>query len=133
MELQTAQDAYKNLSGKLSDINRQLCFAGIAVVWIFAVSNESGSYRLPNTMLVPLGAFVTGLLFDLLQYVVSTIIYGTLHRSRERKNFALDEDIKAPAFINWPAVACLIVKVGAVLVGYVALLFAVLYSGAVDV
>ena len=35
MKLSEIRVAYEELSGKLSEINRQLCFAGFAVIWIF--------------------------------------------------------------------------------------------------
>lgn len=34
MKLSEIRDAYEEISGKLSDINRQLCFAGFAIIWI---------------------------------------------------------------------------------------------------
>jgi hypothetical protein len=40
MKLQKARDTYYEYSGKLSDITRQLSFAGIAIVWIFRAGDK---------------------------------------------------------------------------------------------
>jgi sugar/nucleoside kinase (ribokinase family) len=44
MKLSEVRDAYETLSGKASEIARQLSLAGIAVIWIF----KSGTDQAPS-------------------------------------------------------------------------------------
>lgn len=101
MKLKDAREHYYTFSSKLSDVNRKLCYAGIAVVWIFVIKDSRGSFTFPNELLLPLGCFVLGLSFDLLQYVFSSASWGIFHRVKEKSGIGEDAEFEAPALINW--------------------------------
>ena len=56
MKLSEIREAYEVLSSKLSEINRQLCFAGFAIIWIF--NKSEGSILIPNELHFPAFLFV---------------------------------------------------------------------------
>lgn len=122
MKLKDAREAYYEYTGKLSDVNRQLCFAGIAVIWIFAVKEDSGGVTISSQLLLPLGCFVLGLTFDLLQYTVQSVSWGVFHRSKENSGISEEDEIGAPAWINWAPDWLMCLKVLFTLLGYIALL-----------
>lgn len=51
MKLSEIRDAYEEISGKLSDINRQLCFAGFAIIWIF--NKTDNDISVPTELYLP--------------------------------------------------------------------------------
>lgn len=102
MKLNEAREHFYTFSGTLSNVNRQLCFAGIAVVWIFTTKAENGAYSLPSDLLIPLWFFVGGLALDLLHYIAASASWGIFHWIKEKSN-SVDEnsDFLAPGYINW--------------------------------
>ncbi len=117
MKLTDYRNDYYALSGKASDVARQLALAGIAVVWIFK-NERGGPLAVPKELLVPAALFVVTLALDLFQYVLSTIIWGFFSRHHERKGIAADAELSAPKYFNWPALACFWGKLLSVLLGY---------------
>ena len=51
MKLSEIRNAYEELSAKLSEINRQLCFAGFAIIWIF--NKSKGGVSVPEDLYLP--------------------------------------------------------------------------------
>ena len=91
MKLSEIRTAYEDLSRKLSDINRQLCFAGFAIIWIF--NKSMGDFSVPQDLYLPAFLLCSALFADLLQYVISSAswyIYYLKNRSSENK----DDDIE---------------------------------------
>ncbi len=126
MKLSDAREHYYTFSGKLSDVNRQLCFAGIAVIWIFALRDESGNYSIPIDLNVPLLFFVFGLVFDLLHYLSSSISWGIFHRIKEKSGVGEDAEFKAPRWINWAPNILFYGKVFSSVIAYYLLTFFIL-------
>ena len=118
MQLNDARTAYDGFTGKASDSARSLAFAGIAVVWVFRV----GATSIPPDFILPLLLFSASLGFDLLQYVVAGILWGTFLRHKEQQT-DVDEttDFEAPAWINWPGNTLFGLKLLAVFLGYLSL------------
>ncbi len=122
MNLADYRAAYYELSGKASDVARQLAFAGIALIWIF---HERGNapIALPASLVAPAALFVCGLGFDLLQYVSGALIWGAFQRLQERR---LGPDSKkalsAPPWFNWPGLFFFWSKLLLILAAYVLLL-----------
>lgn len=119
---------YYYFSQKAGDIVRQLAFAGVAVIWIFRVT-ESDKNIIPDELLYPLGAFCVCLLFDILHYSWSAFIWGAFHRIKESKVLAgelKDEKILAPAWFNLPANILFWGKILIVIFGYTLLITEVL-------
>lgn len=70
MLLKDAKESMHALTGAFSDVNRKACFAGLAVVWIFAIEQEAGSLFTLRPGLYPaLTLFVVALALDLGQYL----------------------------------------------------------------
>jgi len=120
MKLADAREHYYTFSGKLSDASRQLSFAGIAIVWIFAVKSAE-NVSLPHEMYLSLSLFVSSLLFDLLQYVYATAAWGIYHRLKEFAGTSESAIFTAPAWINTATLTFFWLKSGAVVIGFVSL------------
>lgn len=73
MRLSQIREAYEELSGKLSDVNRQLAFAGIGIIWIFKITDDH-SPIIPNELLEPVIFF--NYIFSIrLMSILNTNIY----------------------------------------------------------
>jgi thiamine transporter ThiT len=81
------QDFYE-FSGKASDINRQLAFAAIAVIWLFKTDTPNGQITIPHDLIWPGILIVAALAADLLQYVAGSLIWGSYARYLERRHRA---------------------------------------------
>lgn len=125
MKLSDARDHYYTFSGKVSDVARQLCFAGIAVIWIFAVGDSVSGFSLPAELIWPLTFFILGLAFDLLHYLIAAASWGIFHRVKEKQHIGEDTDFGAPAYINYAPLTFFWGKAIATLVGYGQLLSAI--------
>lgn len=122
MKLSEIREAYEELSGKLSDINRQLCFAGFAVIWIFNKSEEGIS--IPQELYKPTFFFVLSLLLDILQYTISTFIwyFYYLNKRKEDKDENTQE-VCEPEYLNILSWILFISKVALSLYGYFVLAY----------
>ena len=128
LKLQQARGFYDDNSRTLSSVTRQLGFAGIAIVWIFHASSTN-KLTIPSNLRIPSLLFVATLGCDLLQYVASTLWWGSFQRRMERKfqHDNLDETtftFGAPDSINWIGNGFLVAKVVLLIVSYGWLLFA---------
>ena len=99
MNLSEIRKAYEELSGKLSDINRQLCFAGFAIIWIFNQSDKGVS--IPKDLYEPAALFSLSLLMDILLYAIPSIIWYIYYWCKRKKG--TDESIQEvyePEYLN---------------------------------
>src|SRR5680860_754515 len=105
------KEDYEYFTGKASEINRNLALAGIAIIWIFKTTSETG-IAIPQDLITPLIWLVISLSLDLLQYIVGGLIWLIFYRYQEyrinRKKIKANKNIKAPAvfpgilhFIYW--------------------------------
>ena len=124
MKLKEARDIYYERSGKVSDLTRQLAFAGIAVVWIYKVGPEAHPSVAPS-FLIPLILFAVTLLFDFLQAVSGAGVWGAFARVREKRcGSSTDVEIgDAPDAINWFPIFFFWSKVVVLLWGFGFLIF----------
>lgn len=114
--------SYYELSGKASDVARQLAFAGIAIIWVFH-QGSGGTVAMPIALIGPAALFIGGLACDLLQYVSGTLIWGAFHRVQEQRLGAgSKKPLTAPAYFNWPGLFFFWSKLALILVGYLLLL-----------
>ena len=81
MKLSEFRKDKDTLTGKASDVSRQLAYAGIAVVWIFK-QTENGVSSVPKEFLLPIFLFAASLAADLMQYVYAGIAVSIFHRRR---------------------------------------------------
>lgn len=124
MKLKEAREFYYERSAKVSDLTRQLAFAGIAVVWVYKVGPESHPSVAPD-FLPPLILFATALLFDFLQAIWGAGAWGIFSRIRE-KTYGSSTEAEigdAPDAINWISVFFFWLKVAIILSGFVLLIF----------
>lgn len=118
MKLSEIREAYEELSGKLSEINRQLCFAGFAIIWIF--NKSMGDFSVPQELYLPAFFLCASLFSDLLQYIVSSISWY-IYYLRKRSNNNEDEDIQVdePEKLNIAPWILFFLKIILLVTGYV--------------
>lgn len=119
MKIEEIRANSQTYSTKLSEICRQLCFAGIAVVWIFKVGGDSGGITYDGKLIYPLGAFILALLLDLLQYLYGDYAWTKLGNSMDENNQA-EKDVDSK--INCPTTLLFYLKVMFVVLGYLFIL-----------
>jgi hypothetical protein len=117
MKLSGYLDAYYLFTGKLSDINRQMAFAGIALIWIFKETDGTEVY-ICHELILPSIILALALGLDLFQYIYQSIAWGIFHRYHEKKANNKDIDLLAPSSMNYPSTILFILKVLSVIVAY---------------
>jgi hypothetical protein len=116
MKLEDVRAAYETLSGKASDIVRQISLAGVGIVWIFKSAGNTPSLEGP---LVKASFFIfLALLFDFLQYLLGTTIWFLYFRYKEKKGTKEDAEFLAPSQLNWPTWALFYLKSAMMLIAY---------------
>ena len=109
LRLSEIRNAYERSSAKLSEINRQLCFAGFALVWIF--NRTSTTLSIPDALYLPLLCWCLSLTFDVLQYAYKTwfwYIFYLKHKKPEKSTDGLkpEDDMvidepESPNVVTW--------------------------------
>ena len=96
MKLSKYKETYTNYTKQASEISRQLCLAGIAIIWIFKGTTIDNKYYLDPFLHYPLILFSLGLLLDLFQYIVGGYIWKSFFTIEEKKvtQTDLDPDVK---------------------------------------
>ena len=123
MKLSDYRQEYYGYSSKLSEITRQLNFAGIAIIWIFRVGDKNGGgIPFAPSLLWVLYLFAVSLAFDLGHYIYATAAWGLFCRRKEKAGVKEDKVLKAPIKINWPTLGFFWGKVCLNVVGYLALI-----------
>ena len=118
MKLSEARNDYYTHSGKLSDVVRQLDFAGIALIWMFTTKTDNGAIVVPAALHLPLGLFVLSLAADVMQYTCASLVWGWYHRHKEKTGLTGDDEFTAPKGMNWPAIFFFWSKTVLNLIGY---------------
>ena len=118
MKLAEYKSDFYHFTGKLSDINRQIAFAGIALIWIFKKTNGT-QITICDELELPAILLAVGLGFDILQYIYQSITWAIFYRYHEKKNSNPDLDILASPVLNYPSWTFFILKVLSVIVSYV--------------
>lgn len=117
MKLSEIREAYEELSGKLSEINRQLCFAGFAVIWIF--NKTENDISIPSELYSPAFYFTLSLSADILQYIYSSLAWYFYYISKRKKG---KEDsiieVNEPECLNIPTWLFLLLKIVFLVIGY---------------
>ena len=118
MKLPEYRKDYYDCSSKASDLTRQLAFAGIAVVWIFAIGKDSDK-KLAVDLVWPCIFLVATLAADFLQYVSASAVWGFYYRYLERKGHKDDEDLAWHSEkLTWPQLSFFCLKLILVAVAY---------------
>jgi len=82
MKLSGYKDDYYYFTGKLGDINRQIAFAGIAIIWIFK-KEDGENIILCKDLIFPSILFAIALACDLLQYIYQSLTWAIFYRLKE--------------------------------------------------
>lgn len=108
MTIKEIRDDYVRYSTNVSNLCRNLSFAGFGIIWIF---KYEGSTTIPQCLNLPLLLFIIALAFDLLQYVIQTIIWyryylknkpkPTEHTTEEDKHVNEPEGRNAVTWTFW--------------------------------
>lgn len=77
MQIKELRKDYEEYSVQIGNLNRNFVYAGIAIIWLFRVTDDSGATVLPNNLHAPLLMLVTSLLIEFIQKMYQTIVtYG---------------------------------------------------------
>jgi hypothetical protein len=118
--LKEARDSYGYSSGKLSDVVRQLSFAGIAVVWMFKTG--TGGIPFDARLVWPLKFLVSSLALDLLHYAYAALAWGRFAHMREKDGVKDADEVFPDESINWISLVFFWSKAFLCVVAYVLLL-----------
>lgn len=102
LKLSETRIAYEDASGKLSEINRQLCFAGFGIIWLYNMTEHS--VCIPKELYFPSVLLVISLMLDVAQYAYTTISWGIFYHHKTSPTKDEDElPIVEPKWFNAPA------------------------------
>ena len=117
MKLSEIRKSYEDLTGKLSDINRQLCFTGFGIIWIF--NKTSNELSVPQDLYLPAVWLILALFIDVLQYVYSSIAWVIYYTSKRKDDKNDDEvEVNENTIINYPTWGLFILKIIAMCIGF---------------
>jgi len=122
MKLSEYRDDYYEFSTKLSDLNRQFAFAGIALIWTFRKTGDGGE-GIVQDLYFPAVMISIAIAIDLFQYIYQTIIWSGYYSYFYRiKKHPLDYEIKSSIGWNIPAWIAFILKVLFIVTAYYAII-----------
>ena len=120
-KLSEYRDDYQRYTTKLSDVNRNIALAGIALVWIFR-KTDGDSIMITDDLILPSILLISALGFDMLQYLYQSIAWAIFFSYHEKKLVDDNSEILAPVEINYASWALFGLKVFSVIVAYVFIL-----------
>lgn len=105
MTLKEIRDDYVRYSTNVSELSRNLAYAGIGIVWIFKQSSTGDEdvstfmSSIPCELKWPLILFIVVLILDLCQYVIQTAIwypYYAKHKELHKNEKEDDVNLQEP-------------------------------------
>jgi hypothetical protein len=117
MKLQDYRNDFYTFSGKASDLNRQLGFAAIALIWLFK-ADVAGQPVIPPKLILPGILVVASLALDMIHYCLASIIWRFFYRSKEKANIKETAEIKHSPWLESPIWALFIAKIACVVIAY---------------
>jgi hypothetical protein len=108
---------FYEVSGKASDVCRQLAFAAIAIIWLFKRDTGSG-LAIPSELIFPGVLVVAALGLDLLQYCWSAVTWYFFYRSLEERGVAETEEVRHSVWLERPISLIFWIKVALVIATY---------------
>jgi hypothetical protein len=119
MKLEDYRQTFYTYSGKLSDITRQLAFAGIAVIWLFK-KDVSGTPAIPQKLLLPGLLILISLFLDMAQYFAASWIWRCVYRSKEKAGVSEEAELERhPEWLELPIFWLFVLKIVALSASYV--------------
>jgi hypothetical protein len=103
MKIGEVKAAYEALSGKASDIVRQLSLGGIALLWLFRIGTER-IFTLDQ--------------LDFLQYLIATTTWFVYFRYKEKQKIGENDTFLAPTQLNWAGWCLFYLKSTSILIAY---------------
>ena len=110
---------YRELSGRASDVSRQLAFAAFGIVWVLKGDGSGFMDMTPRLQWAALLAAIS-LGCDLLQYAVGALSWR-IYAGHKERTAGIEARFLAPGEINWLPEVLFVLKVLAVVTAYVAL------------
>lgn len=114
--------AYDESSGQVSDLSRNLAFAGIAVVWVLRVGTDSGGIAISEDLILPLYCFVAALIVDFAQYIYKTLLWGGMNWYFWNKHQDMEYSVEVSGWVNAPTHILFWGKITLVGFGFIVLL-----------
>ena len=105
MTLKEIREDYVRYSTNVSELSRNLAYAGIGIVWIFKQSSTDDKListfmsSIPSELKWPLILFIVVLILDLFQYVIQTAIwypYYAKHKEIHKEEKEDDVNLQEP-------------------------------------
>lgn len=93
-KLEDYKKTYQQSTAKASEITRQLALAGIAIIWLFKITDSNGHETISNEFIYPLCFLIATLGLDLMQYVIKGLIWYIFYKYYEHR-IEKNNDIKA--------------------------------------
>jgi len=121
LKLKGYRESAEYFSKQASDLNRQLCYAGIAIIWIFR-QGASDALSLPKCLYLPLILFAVALAFDLLQYLSGYLIWDKFHKSKEKEGKREDDEVLSELSLQRRINIFFYLKIGLCLIGFAILI-----------
>jgi hypothetical protein len=131
MKISQLKEEYYAASATVSELVRNLSFAGIAIIWVFkAGKEESAGIPYDPTMKMPMLFLVAALACDLIQYLYKTAVWGCLnthHWNKIREGEDESKEVSISGLVNWLSVILFWAKGVLCITAYV-LLFSIIYN-----
>jgi hypothetical protein len=124
VKLQDYRNDSYTFSGKASDLNRQLCFAGIALIWLFK-SDVGGHTTIPLILVWAGALIVVSLTLDMLHYLIGWYTWRSFYLQREgtaSEDTDLEHDIRLEERITRFFLAKIAFVIGAYLLIFIFLM-----------
>jgi len=103
-------DAVDYNSQKVSDIIRQMSFAGIAIIWLFTLNGgKPANVKIDQQLILPAVLFMITFLLDFLQFTIDTVIFQIYDMIK------IPENSKVPVWQGW---ICFTLKAIAIIWAY---------------
>jgi hypothetical protein len=128
MKLEDTRKAYQELSGKASELTRQLALTTLAIAWLFRKEGPPLMFRVPDPLFEAAKFAITALALDLLQYILASLLWGAFGQYKQNKGTSATDTFEAPNAINWPALFCYWLKIAIVVYAYAVYVLPFLYT-----
>ena len=79
------QQFIKKTSKNVSNIIRQLIFAGIAIIWIFKETGKNGKFMMDKLLFISALLFVSAIFLELIHYIIELLTMGVYAKSSNLK------------------------------------------------
>jgi hypothetical protein len=117
VKLQDYRNDFYTYSGKASDLNRQLGFAGIALIWLFK-KDVAGIPAIPGELIIPGVLIVASLTLDMVHYSVASIIWRCFYRRKEDAGVSEGQELDHSVWLERPIWLLFVAKIGCVVAAY---------------